>query len=622
MKEFGPFVLEERLGEGATAEVYRARPREGGPEVALKILRLEQSLDPRKLARFEREGAVAARLDHPGIVRVHSAGEVGGVPYLAYQLVRPAQTLTEAFKVQELEARVERVREVALAMAYAHGEGVLHRDLKPDNVLVAQGRSMVADFGLARHADDERLTLTGGMVGTPIYMAPELLNGERGSEGSEIWALGVMLYEALCGAPPFAAESYVALVDAQAEPLSFPPHVTRAQRELCQRALELDPARRYPSCQALADDLIRVESGQAPQAGGGRSSSPRVALGAALLLAVVGVAWAIGTRGGAPPAATPASSLTPPVKVSPTPTRSRVERRAPLLEKALAETSEGAPVSLVRLRSLVPRGGEAPLSGDRAELLARRTLEVIRSSVESPSWSDKELLRLEALAAARLRPGTSRLGDQLLDGLLFEAKLTRLSREGYFRALRALIQLDVVPLAEHLLALSAEDLRADHVDATQALIRMQSELHKEGNSSSLYLEQAPALLELRREFGPRVRAHLVALARGGRVNPVAELEAALVLNPAEPWAALALAEVLPAAKARPVLERALVLFREAYSKRVAELGMQYFRFYARCARRFVALGDRAAALRILEEVPGEFWNKEALKKLRAELEAK
>lgn len=614
MREFGPFLIEELLGEGASAKVYRARPKGGGPEVALKVIRLEQSLNPRKLKRFMREGEVAARLDHPGIVKVHSAGEWEGVPYLAYQLVRPATTLREAFAELDLAARVVLVREVALAVAYAHEQEVLHRDIKPENVLVAEGRAMVADFGLARHADDERLTATGAMVGTPVYMAPELLAGERPSVATEVWALGVVLFEAICGRVPFEGGSYVGLIDAQSSPLRFPPEVSAFHRAVCGRALALDPGERYDSCAALAEDLVRVESGEAPEARGQKGFGPvALVLGVAALLGAVAFGVAR-SRPGPSPTASPEHSLSG----SPSPSASQVDERTLALRRVLAETAEGAPPTLVGLRSLAVEPAADLLLTPEAEVLRARTLAAIHSSVGTPAWSGGALLRLEALAAARLGARDHQAGDRLLDDLQFETKLQRLPEKDYTRALLALVSLDVVPLAEHLLVLSSGALEI-YDDPRARFLRLAKSLCGENKTPNA--KQAAALLTLEGGFGPRVRAQIVALARGGRVDPVAELRAAQRLDPGNPWVLLGLGEVTPASDSAALIRAAVEAFqRGGYPKRSVHLGALHFHFFARCARRLAALGERDEGLALLVHVPQSGWNERMLAKLRSELE--
>ncbi|MGE0706620.1 MAG: protein kinase [Planctomycetota bacterium] len=250
------------LGRGASAVVLRARERATGREVALK--RLELAPSDERLARFLREGEVAARLTHPGIVRVHAVGLLGGRPCLAYELIEGARELGEALAEWPLRRRVEALRQAAEALGSAHAAGLVHRDVKQENLLVdREGRVRVADFGVATGAELERLTRTHALVGTPVAMAPEQLEGRPGAvtPATDVWALGVILYEVLCERAPFAgAQTFPELVS-WIEGGSFPrprelrPDVDRALEAVCLRALDRDPRRRYPDAGAFSDAL-------------------------------------------------------------------------------------------------------------------------------------------------------------------------------------------------------------------------------------------------------------------------------------------------------------------------------------------------------------------------------
>ncbi|MGE0713586.1 MAG: SUMF1/EgtB/PvdO family nonheme iron enzyme [Planctomycetota bacterium] len=314
-RRLGGYQVEGELGRGAMGVVYRARD-ESGRLVALKVV--QGALEPPQRERFQREGELTARLRHPQILTVHAAGEDQGRPWLAYELVEGAQTLDEAFAQRDLRERVALVRDLARALGVAHAQGVVHRDVKPDNVLVdAAGRLRVADFGLACAEDLDRMTRSGVAVGTPLYMAPERFRGEdeRGSPRVDVWSVGVILYEALTGRLPFEAVDIVSLLAALKRPPAPPrrldPAVPRGLEQVCLRALALDPARRHPDAAALADDL------DAFLAGGGRAA-PQLAplLAGVILVSLLAVALLVALgRPRAP--ATEAAAPTPPPPTSP-----------------------------------------------------------------------------------------------------------------------------------------------------------------------------------------------------------------------------------------------------------------------------------------------------------------
>ncbi|MBX3466721.1 MAG: serine/threonine protein kinase [Planctomycetes bacterium] len=258
----GDYELLGPLGQGAMGVVHRARHLPTGGVVALKLIRGAGPALGRE-ERFRREAALARGLDHPGIVRVLDAGDAGGVPFIAFELIDGARTLREVLPERPRGERVALVRDVARAMGAAHARGVVHRDLKPENVLVDPGGTpRVTDFGLATARGLTRLTNTGVVVGTPLYMAPEQFAADRARIGpaTDVWALGVMLHEALVDAAPFPADSNLlemaVRVRTQVRPpaevdASVPPALSAA----CARALAVDPDERFADGEALAAAL-------------------------------------------------------------------------------------------------------------------------------------------------------------------------------------------------------------------------------------------------------------------------------------------------------------------------------------------------------------------------------
>ena len=287
------YELIEVLGRGGMGVVWRARDA-AGREVALKLL---SRLDPRAIERLRREGVIAARLSHPGIVRALGAGGEDDVPWLASELVEGARPLDRAWEGLDLHQRVELLLQVVRAVAHAHAQGVVHRDLKPENVLVdASGRARVTDFGLARAVEMERLTRTGAMIGTPTHMAPEQLgvDGERPvNPPADVWSLGVMLYQALTGRSPLPTTSLGELMLALGNPRITPPRQVAPEvpawlEAVCLRCLATRPEDRYPNAEELAEALS-VSGGPARRRGRAwlllaAGALSLIALGAAALL--------------------------------------------------------------------------------------------------------------------------------------------------------------------------------------------------------------------------------------------------------------------------------------------------------------------------------------------------
>jgi serine/threonine-protein kinase len=325
VQSVGQFVLRDEIGRGGMGVVYRAWQPSLGRMVALKMILAGHHAGPGAVSRFVREGQAVARLDHPNVVRVHDLGEHNGLPYLAMELVEGG-SLQKPLSGGPLDPRsaVGLLRAVALAVDYAHRRNVVHRDLKPSNILLARdGAPKITDFGLAKLLDGDSegsdlssLTETGAILGTANYMSPEQAAGQSDQIGplSDVYSLGAILYEMLAGRPPFRADSkfetLVMVRSVEPEPPSrWRPGVPAALEGVCLRCLEKSPSRRYPSAQALADDLGRWLDGEKPRDGLSRLTRAlrrargyRKALlggGAALLIVLALVAALSARRGSA-----------------------------------------------------------------------------------------------------------------------------------------------------------------------------------------------------------------------------------------------------------------------------------------------------------------------------------
>src|SRR6266480_73571 len=239
------------LGSGGSGSVWLARDERNGLEVALKIVPREG----KAASRAEREALAAARLRHERCLRAYALERDSRNVYIAYEYV-PGQTMRQALRAGDLNDAdsVEAAAQVLEALAHAHGRGVVHRDVKPSNVLIAEGEEVsirLLDFGLAQLADEEQLTATGDVPGTLAYVPPERLHGEPGEPAADVWAVGVMLWEALSGWHPFWNGSLLETarrIDEGAAPLAhLRPDLPKQLCALVDRMLSLDPAARPPA---------------------------------------------------------------------------------------------------------------------------------------------------------------------------------------------------------------------------------------------------------------------------------------------------------------------------------------------------------------------------------------
>jgi WD40 repeat protein len=300
---FGDYELLYVIGQGGMGVVYKARQKSLGRVVALKMIRAGQLASASEIQRFHNEAEAAANLDHPNIVPVHEVGEHDGRLYFTMKLIeggslaefgRGQETRVQSQEDEKIVSRLMCV--VARAVHHAHQRGVLHRDLKPANILlqiahtrmqdepeatrprsaIANLKSaipLVSDLGLAKRATDSSLTQSGQIVGTPSYMAPEQAGGHKDAltTAADVYGLGAILYFLLTGRPPFKAETVLETLqkvrEAQPErPKNINPRLDRDLETICLKCLEKEPARRYGSAEALADDLERLLRGEPIQA--------------------------------------------------------------------------------------------------------------------------------------------------------------------------------------------------------------------------------------------------------------------------------------------------------------------------------------------------------------------
>ena len=268
------FVLLEECGRGAMGLVYLAAQVGLGRRVALKFLKPELASSDEERARFRTEAKALARLQHPNIVQVFDCGTHEGRAYIVQEYVAGGNLEEKiARKPQPAIPAALLVATLARATAHAHAQKIIHRDLKPSNVLLtAEGVPKISDFGLARQIDagaDSGQTRSGVILGSPSYMAPEQAIGKSSVVGPavDVYALGAILYEMLTGRPPFLGASVIETLEAVRQSDPVPPRrlqgvLPRDLETICLKCLAKSPGRRYPSAEALADDLDRFALGR------------------------------------------------------------------------------------------------------------------------------------------------------------------------------------------------------------------------------------------------------------------------------------------------------------------------------------------------------------------------
>lgn len=363
------YTLLDKIGHGGMGQVFRATDHGLEIEVAIKFMDPGLAHDEICVKRFLDEARKLARIDHPNIVRVMAAGKwQDGRPYFVMELLR-GTSLSEVIKRGPLpEAEAIRIATDALsALNEAHDNGIIHRDIKSSNIMICQGgRVKLIDFGIARDDAASSVSVTGKVLGTPAYMSPEQANGHRATPQSDLYSIGIVIYEMLVGVRPFRAETPIALLKmhTDAPPPELPSTVSPHLRQIVNQALAKDPAHRYPSAHAMVEALRQPATAkpqyaaqpvatpnpvapsaasnqpgpgywQPPNLGGqatqsfpddpswsgkthsGKRKGLLAALGAVVVVGVIGIAWASGAF--SRPAETSSQVPTPPIGEDKTP---------------------------------------------------------------------------------------------------------------------------------------------------------------------------------------------------------------------------------------------------------------------------------------------------------------
>ncbi len=337
----GRFRIDERIGSGGMSTVYRAFDEKLERPVAIKLMHSEIAAQPDQLERFRREARAVAQLSHPNIVMAIDAGEDEDRPYIVFEYV-DGETLKDRIRREgplPVGEAVAYAVEIGRALSAAHAERLVHRDVKPQNTLIApSGRAKVTDFGIARSLEADRLTMPGRVLGTTDYVSPEQAMGEQVTQQSDVYSLGVCLYEMLSGEVPYRADTHVAVATKHVrEPMpdvrARRPEVSASLAAVLERATAKDTASRYPNAQSMVDDLqqaLAIEAARAGQTTGEattvlqglspdtaelaplRLRNPRRVLGASVLVLLLGagVIAGLATRGesGTPGGAAPGGS--------------------------------------------------------------------------------------------------------------------------------------------------------------------------------------------------------------------------------------------------------------------------------------------------------------------------
>jgi serine/threonine-protein kinase len=312
----GRYKLEAKLGSGGMSTVYLAKDSTLDRDVAVKVMHREMSEQPDQLERFRQEARAVAKLSHPNVVAVIDAGEDGGHPYIVFEYVEGETLKQRIARVGALDTQeaLAYAIEIARGLTVAHARNMVHRDIKPQNVLIdAEGRAKLTDFGISRQLEQDGMTATGRVLGTTDYVAPEQAMGHPVDPRSDIYSLGVVLFEMLVGQVPFHADSQVGVAmkhvnEELPDVQNRRPEISAAAALVVERATAKDPAERYQQVGEMIDDLstaLEVEAARAgsttgeatsvldavppPQrklAGSGRGRGSRLAIALLVLVAV------------------------------------------------------------------------------------------------------------------------------------------------------------------------------------------------------------------------------------------------------------------------------------------------------------------------------------------------
>ena len=269
------YRLEAKLGSGGMSTVYLARDTTLDRSVAVKVMHREMSEQPDQLERFRQEARAVAKLSHPNVVSVIDAGEDGGFPYIVFEYVEGETLKQRIARIGALDAQesLAYAIEIARGLTVAHARNMVHRDIKPQNVLIdSEGRAKLTDFGISRQLEQDGMTATGRVLGTTDYVAPEQAMGRGADQRSDIYALGVVLYEMLIGEVPFQADSQVGVAmkhvnEELPDVQSRRPDVSAAAALVVERATAKDPEQRYQAVGDMIDDLSTALEVEAARAG-------------------------------------------------------------------------------------------------------------------------------------------------------------------------------------------------------------------------------------------------------------------------------------------------------------------------------------------------------------------
>jgi serine/threonine-protein kinase len=271
----GRYKLEAKLGSGGMSTVYLARDNTLDRPVAVKVMHREMSEQPDQLQRFRQEARAVAKLSHPNVVAVIDAGEDGGHPYIVFEYVEGETLKQRINRIGALDCQeaLAYAIEVARGLTVAHARKMVHRDIKPQNVLIdAEGRAKLTDFGISRQLEQDGMTATGRVLGTTDYVAPEQAMGHPVDQRSDIYSLGVVLYEMLVGQVPFHADSQVGVAmkhvnEELPDVQQRRPELSAAAAMVVERATAKDPAQRYQSAGEMIADLSTALEVEAARAG-------------------------------------------------------------------------------------------------------------------------------------------------------------------------------------------------------------------------------------------------------------------------------------------------------------------------------------------------------------------